>query len=59
MQAFKSLSNGLSQLADTADTFESRTITGLLRSAPNLTPNLKHVKAMFQTPEESETIRTY
>ncbi|KAI1786071.1 DNA mismatch repair protein Msh6 [Ganoderma leucocontextum] len=51
LTAFKNLSKGLIELADTADSFSSRTITGLLRSAPDLTPNLKHVKSMFQTPE--------
>lgn len=54
VQAFKNLSKGLIELADTADSFSSRTITGLLRSAPDLAPNLKHIKSMFQTPEESE-----
>ena len=54
VQAFKKLSTGLSELADTADSFASKTIPGLLRTAPNLTPNLKHVKAMFQTPEDSK-----
>lgn len=53
-QAFKNLSKGLSELADTADSFASKTIPGLLRTAPNLTQNLKHVKAMFQTPEDSK-----
>ncbi|OCH88410.1 DNA mismatch repair protein Msh6 [Obba rivulosa] len=53
LSSFKTLSNGLSQLADTAASFNSQTISGLLRSAPNLLPNLKHVKAMFKTPGES------
>ncbi|KAH9917640.1 DNA mismatch repair protein Msh6 [Epithele typhae] len=52
LSSFKSLSKGLAQLAETADEFKSKTITGLLRSAPDLSPNLKHIKAMFQTPEE-------
>ena len=42
-------------LAETAESFESKTISGLLRTAPDLAPNLKHVKSMFQTPEESES----
>ncbi|KAI0739110.1 DNA mismatch repair protein Msh6 [Daedaleopsis nitida] len=53
LTAFKNLSKGLSELADTADSFTSKTIPGLLRTAPNLTPHLKHVKAMFQTPEDN------
>ncbi|TBU51269.1 DNA mismatch repair protein Msh6 [Dichomitus squalens] len=53
LTAFKNLSKGLAELADTADAFESKTISGLLRTAPDLAPNLKHVKSMFQTPEEN------
>ncbi|RPD75422.1 DNA mismatch repair protein Msh6 [Lentinus tigrinus ALCF2SS1-7] len=53
LKAFKDLSKGLAELADTADSFASKAIPGLLRSAPDLTPNLKHVKAMFQTPEDN------
>ncbi|KAI0367675.1 DNA mismatch repair protein Msh6 [Pilatotrama ljubarskyi] len=52
LTAFKNLSRGLSALADTADSFASKSIPGLLRSAPDLTPNLKHIKAMFKPPEE-------
>ncbi|EMD35324.1 hypothetical protein CERSUDRAFT_124668 [Gelatoporia subvermispora B] len=51
LSSFKTLSNGLSQLAETAASFDSQTISGLLRSAPNLLPNIKHVKAMFKAPE--------
>ncbi|PCH35419.1 DNA mismatch repair protein Msh6 [Wolfiporia cocos MD-104 SS10] len=53
LTAFKSLSTGLSELADTAEHFESKTILGLLRSAPNLLPNIKHVRTMFKTPDEN------
>lgn len=41
-------------MGDTADSFASKAIPGLLRSAPDLTPNIKHVKSMYQTPEDSE-----
>jgi hypothetical protein len=51
-QAFKKLSNGLISLADTAAEFDSKMLTGLLRSAPDLTPNLKHVQSMFRKPSE-------
>ncbi|KAI0764567.1 DNA mismatch repair protein Msh6 [Trametes elegans] len=54
LTAFRSLSNGLSTLAETADSFASRSIPGLLRSAPDLSPNLKHIKAMFEPPEDGE-----
>ena len=53
-QAFKKLSKGLSALADTSEHFKSKTILGLLRSAPDLSPHLKHVKAMFKPPEQSK-----
>ncbi|KAI0935020.1 hypothetical protein AcV7_003936 [Taiwanofungus camphoratus] len=53
LTAFKTLSTGLEELADTAESFESKTILGLLRSAPNLLPNIKHVRAMFKKPEEN------
>ncbi|CCL98235.1 uncharacterized protein FIBRA_00229 [Fibroporia radiculosa] len=53
LEAFKGLSVGLAELADTAESFQSKTILGLLRSAPNLLPNLKHVKSMFKKSGES------
>lgn len=54
MQAFRSLSKGLSALAETADSFDSKSIPGLLRTAPDLTPNLKHIQAMFKPPESGQ-----
>ncbi|EJC97743.1 DNA mismatch repair protein Msh6 [Fomitiporia mediterranea MF3/22] len=51
LSSFKRLSNGLESLSETADTFNSREISGLLRSAPNLIPNIKHVESMFLQPE--------
>ena len=53
MQSFKSLSKGLSELADDSEDFDSKTILGLLRGAPDLIANVKNLEAMFQTPEES------
>lgn len=49
-QAFTKLSTGLSQLADSSETFESKTILGLLRSAPDLLPNIKNVQRMYEKP---------
>jgi len=54
-QAFKKLSKGLDSLADTSESFESKTVLGLLRSAPDLLPGIKNVKAMYQNPEEGMT----
>jgi DNA mismatch repair protein MSH6 len=45
------LSKGLADLADTADSLASRSIPGLLRTAPDLIPNLENVESMFETPE--------
>ena len=53
-QAFRKLSKGLASLADTAESFNSKTIFGLLRSAPDLLPHIKHVRAMYKPPEESK-----
>ncbi|KAI8976662.1 DNA mismatch repair protein Msh6 [Trametes punicea] len=52
LTAFKDLSKGLSALADTADSFASKSIPGLLRTAPDLSPNLRHIRAMFKPPEQ-------
>lgn len=53
-QAFKKLSNGLASLADTAESFESKMVPGLLRSAPDLAPNIKNVQAMFKKQSEGQ-----
>ena len=39
-------------MAYTSATFKSKTVLGLLRSAPNLFPSIKNVQAMYQDPEE-------
>jgi hypothetical protein len=46
-QAFKKLSHGFAKLADESESFESKTIFGHLRAAPDLLPNIKNVKSMF------------
>ena len=46
-QAFKKLNEGLASLADNSESFASKTILGLLRSAPDLTPHLKNVTSRF------------
>lgn len=53
IQAFRKLSDGLADLADKSESFKSKTILGLLRAAPDLRPNLKHVESMFNKPEGS------
>ncbi|KAI0697052.1 DNA mismatch repair protein Msh6 [Cytidiella melzeri] len=51
LESFKKLSKGLASLATTADSFKSNNISGLLRSAPDLSPHLKHVKSIFKLSE--------
>jgi hypothetical protein len=55
-QSFTVLSKGLSKLADASETFESKTILGLLRSAPDLLPHIKNVEMRFEKPEKSMLI---
>ncbi|PFH50600.1 hypothetical protein AMATHDRAFT_80735 [Amanita thiersii Skay4041] len=47
LTAFKKLSRGLTKLAEEAASFESKTILGLLRGAPDLSSNIKHVESLF------------
>jgi len=53
LQSFSVLSKGLSKLADASETFESKTILGLLRSAPDLLPHVKNVEMRFEKAEKS------
>ncbi len=55
-QSFKGLSKGLSKLADASETFGSKTIFGLLRSAPDLLPHVKDVESRFERPEKGTLI---
>lgn len=52
LQAFRKLSKGMAKLADVSDVFKSRTISGLLRGAPDLLPHLENVEKMYQPPEK-------
>ncbi|KAI0761142.1 DNA mismatch repair protein Msh6 [Irpex lacteus] len=53
LESFKKLSKGLAAMANTAESFKSKSIPGLLRSAPDLLPHLKHVKSMFKLSEDN------
>lgn len=48
MQAFKTMNKGFSKLADESEDFDSKTILGLLRDAPDLLPNIKNVQSMYE-----------
>ncbi|KAH8113753.1 DNA mismatch repair protein Msh6 [Phellopilus nigrolimitatus] len=50
--SFRKLSKGLETLSEIADTFNSKEVLGLLRSAPNLEPNIMNVEDMFIKPDE-------
>lgn len=50
LQAFKKLSRGLSSLADISESFKSKTVLGLLRSAPDLLANIKNIESMYEKP---------
>ncbi|KAH9171399.1 hypothetical protein EDB89DRAFT_1972407 [Lactarius sanguifluus] len=52
LKSFAVLSKGLSKLADASETFESKTILGLLRSAPDLLPHITNVESRFERPEK-------
>ncbi|KAI0266519.1 muts domain V-domain-containing protein [Gloeopeniophorella convolvens] len=52
LKSFRALSKGLSKLADASESFESKTIPGLLRSAPDLLPHIKNVESRFEKPEK-------
>ncbi|KAL5499193.1 MSH6 [Sanghuangporus vaninii] len=57
LTAFKKLSSGLDSLCETANNFSSKEISGLLRSAPNLIPNINYIESMFtQTDRNSELL---
>jgi DNA mismatch repair protein MSH6 len=42
------------KLADTSESFKSKTILGLLRAAPDLSPHIKNVEVMFKKPEKGK-----
>jgi DNA mismatch repair protein MSH6 len=53
LKSFKALSKGLGKLADESEDFESKTILGLLRGAPDLLVNVRSLEAMFLSPEDN------
>ncbi|EIM88849.1 DNA mismatch repair protein Msh6 [Stereum hirsutum FP-91666 SS1] len=55
LSAFRRLSEGLAELADASESFNSKTILGLLRSAPDLEPHIKNVQSKFKRPDKDNT----
>ena len=58
-QAFRKLSRGMVKLADESESFTSKTIFGLLRGAPDLFPNVKHIQDMFKPVDEEGACLTH
>ncbi|KAG5338497.1 hypothetical protein C0989_007269 [Termitomyces sp. Mn162] len=56
LASFKKLSIGLSRLADTSESFNSKTIFGLLRSAPDLLPHIKNIESLYVKPSSDKGI---
>ncbi|KDR79956.1 hypothetical protein GALMADRAFT_242120 [Galerina marginata CBS 339.88] len=54
LKAFDKLSKGMTKLADESASFKSKTILGLLRGAPDLLPQLRSMKSMFQPTEDEK-----
>ncbi|KAG6815417.1 hypothetical protein H0H87_002062 [Tephrocybe sp. NHM501043] len=52
--AFRKLSIGLNQLGDVSESFKSKTIFGLLRSAPDLLPHIKNVESLYIKPSSEK-----
>jgi len=46
----------MAKLADESETFESKTIFGLLRGAPDLLPSINNVESMFQLSGEESLL---
>ncbi|KAI6043995.1 muts domain V-domain-containing protein [Pisolithus marmoratus] len=56
LSAFKKLNDGLASLAENSELFESKTILGLLRSAPDLSPHLKNIQSRFTVDKATDEL---
>ncbi|KIK54062.1 hypothetical protein GYMLUDRAFT_49011 [Collybiopsis luxurians FD-317 M1] len=54
LASFKKLSRGLADLANESESFKSKTILGLLRSAPDLLKNVQNIEGMFEKPSSDK-----
>ncbi|KDQ32081.1 hypothetical protein PLEOSDRAFT_1100597 [Pleurotus ostreatus PC15] len=52
LTSFQRLSNGFSSLTEATASFNSKTILGLLRGAPDLTANIKNVESMYMPTDK-------
>lgn len=44
------------QLLDDAERFPSRSVSGLLRTAPDIEPLIKHIKSMYYTLDHGQLV---
>ncbi|EIW78648.1 DNA mismatch repair protein Msh6 [Coniophora puteana RWD-64-598 SS2] len=56
LTSFKKLSKGFAKLADTSEEFESKTILGLLRSAPDLEPHIDNVESRYTVDKDADML---
>lgn len=54
LKCFRELSEGITELSRESESFASRSISGLLRGAPDLEPYIKNVESLYETPEPGE-----
>lgn len=56
-QSFESVQRGFEKLVDISESFESTSITQLLKSAPDLTPLLDVLRSLFEYDKEEGSSR--
>ncbi|KAG7098886.1 hypothetical protein E1B28_000786 [Marasmius oreades] len=56
LSAFDKLSKGLGNFAETSESFKSKTILGLLRGAPALSPYIRNIESMYEKPSTDKDI---
>ncbi|WVQ93995.1 hypothetical protein IAU59_001073 [Kwoniella sp. CBS 9459] len=56
VDSFVKLQGGFEKLSRVAATFETSTIAGLLRSAPDLAPHTKHIRSMYKVLSDEKSI---
>lgn len=58
-QCFRKLSKGFESLSEVSDTFNSKGVSGLLRSAPDLFQYIKNIEDIFEKPESGKDFHTW
>jgi hypothetical protein len=55
VQSYSKLQAGLDKMSNLADLFESGSVGGLLRSAPDMHQHIAHVKGLYTVERGGET----